>query len=151
MTPERLAELHRAAFLTERAWSEAEFETLLQSEFVKLITDANGFALTRTLAGESELLTLAVHPEHQGKGIGRKLTKTWLADLQGNADSAFLEVASDNAGAIHVYATEGFWEIARRPAYYTRKNAAAADAIVMRRAVTSGKGAETTSTGSESG
>lgn len=151
MTPEALACLHRAAFWSERPWSAAEFDGLLDSRFVHLNTHPHGFALSRTVAGESELLTIAVHPDFQGQGIGRALTKEWLAGLRGSAQTAFLEVAADNTAALHLYTTEGFTEIGRRAGYYARKNAAAADAIVMQRGVTFGQTPESTTQTRESG
>lgn len=151
MTPDALAALHGAAFRTERPWSASEFRDLLSSPLVTLFAVPAGFALTRTVAGESELLTLAVHPDQQGKGIGRTLLRRWLADMQQTAEAAFLEVAADNTAAISLYTSEGFSEIARRPAYYARKNAAAADAVVLRRSVTLGQGAKSAPLPSESG
>ncbi len=139
MTPDALARVHSAAFVTERSWTEQEFAELLSSPHTQVFSHAAGFALTRTVAGESELLTLAVDPAHQRQGIARQLTQDWLASLPGRADTAFLEVASDNHAAQALYAALGFATVATRPAYYARKNAAAADAIVMRRAVTFGQ------------
>jgi ribosomal-protein-alanine N-acetyltransferase len=138
VTPQQLADLHKAAFKTERPWSAAEFESLLSNPHVAVCTKPQGFALARTVAGESELLTLAVDPVHQRQGIGRTLTMEWLAAIAPVADTAFLEVAADNNAAHALYLSLGFSEIARRNAYYARKNAAPADAIVLRCDITSG-------------
>ncbi len=140
MTPARMAQLHRAAFLRERPWSAEEFSELAQNRFVHCFDHASGFALTRTLAGESELLTLAVDPGHQGKGIGQQLLQNWLETLPTDTETAFLEVASDNQPAINLYQKFKFIEAGRRAAYYSRSNGTKADAIVMRRAVTLGHG-----------
>lgn len=139
MTPDALAALHRAAFVQSRAWTAAEFSDLLAQRFTALTLRPHGFALSRTLAGESELLAIAVHPSQQGNGIGRALIRQWLTETAATAQTALLEVAADNTAALHLYATEGFTEIACRPAYYPRKNAAAVDAIVMHRPVTFGQ------------
>lgn len=138
MTPQHLSALHHAAFKTERPWAACEFESLLTSTYVTLYAVPQGFALARSIAGESELLTLAVDPAHQRQGIGRTLTMEWLAAIAPVADTAFLEVAADNNAAHALYLSLGFSEIARRSAYYARKNAAPADAIVLRRDITSG-------------
>ncbi|KIN63708.1 Acetyltransferase-like protein [Sulfitobacter noctilucicola] len=130
--------MHAAAFVHERPWSSDEFASLLNSDHVSLLTDEHSFALARTVAGESELLTLAVDPDHQRCGLGRKLTRAWLTAARAQADVAFLEVAADNAGAHALYTAEGFAEVGRRKGYYMRKNAAPADAIVMRRDLTLG-------------
>ena len=99
MTPAALAALHAAAFTQDRPWQEAEFASLLDSPFMQLFTRPGGFALTRTIAGESELLTLAVDPARQRQGLGRALLHDWLAALPADCDSAFLEVAADNLPA----------------------------------------------------
>jgi [ribosomal protein S18]-alanine N-acetyltransferase len=134
-----LALIHRAAFIHERPWSGDEFASLLSSRFVRCLALDHGFALTRSLAGESELLTLAVDPAHQGKGIGRALMQNWLDTLPADTQTAFLEVAADNLAAVHLYQAFGFVEMARRHAYYHRNTAPKADALVMRRAVTHGQ------------
>lgn len=153
MTPAALATLHAAAFTTERPWSAAEFEDLLTSPLVALHSQPHGFALCRTVAGESELLTLAVDPSHQRQGIGRTLTQAWLEALHntGAAERAFLEVASDNAGAIALYSALGFSNIGRRRAYYHRNGQQAADALVMQLDLTHGQPAESTGNSTESG
>lgn len=94
-----------------------------------------GFALTRTLAGESELLTLAVHPTRQRRGIARELLSDWINHASPIADLAFLEVAADNAGAIALYSSLSFDESGRRKGYYRRKTGPAMDAIMMTRAI----------------
>lgn len=151
MTPQQLGALHRAAFVQDRPWSAAEFHDLLVSPHVTLITDPHGFALCRTVAGEAELLTLAVDPAHQRQGIARRLCATWLDGLIGKADTAFLEVAADNHPALKLYNALGFCETGRRVAYYLRRNAQPVDAIVMRHDLTHGKPADKGAVRPESG
>ncbi|MFK7836648.1 MAG: GNAT family N-acetyltransferase [Sulfitobacter sp.] len=146
-----MATLHRAAFVSERPWSAAEFSELIESRFTHCYDHAHGFALARTLAGETELLALAVDPAHHRRGIGRTLTEEWLNASIGEAATAFLEVAEDNAAASALYLSLGFRESGRRPAYYARKNAAAVDAIVMSRVLTLGQGGISARPSTESG
>ena len=138
MSPDALAALHAAAFVHDRSWTAAEFNDLLDTPFVQLFTRTQGFALTRTLAGESELLTLAVHPQQRLRGIARALLADWLAEINGTADTAFLEVASDNAAAIALYRAQGFEQVSTRRGYYARSHAPAADALIFRRDLTEG-------------
>ena len=145
MTPDRLADLHRLAFTAERPWSAAEFTPLLDSPFVSLFAHPHGFALARTVAGESELLTLAVDPSYQRQGIGRNLVNDWLETASAHAERAFLDVASDNIPAISLYSALGFAQVGQRRAYYARKDAPAADALLMQRCLTFGQGAESAS------
>ncbi|MFD2740333.1 GNAT family N-acetyltransferase [Sulfitobacter aestuarii] len=151
MTPADMAELHAAAFLQERPWSAGEFAALGDSPFVRVFPHQHGFALTRILAGESELLTLAVHPAHQRRGIARMLLADWLAALPGRAETAFLEVAADNAAAIGLYASCGFETIATRRGYYRRVGTADVDALVLHRRLTSGQPGRTDGIRLESG
>lgn len=151
MTPDRMAALHAAAFRHERAWTAGEFTQLLAQNHTHVCVHAQGFALTRTLAGESELLTLAVDPAHHRQGIARTLMHDWLTALQNTAETAFLEVASDNHGARALYAHFGFEQVAVRTGYYMRKDAAAVDALILRRNVTLGQTVDITPDLPESG
>lgn len=139
MTPEALARLHAEAFVIDRPWTAREFAELLRSPHVEAILVAGGFALTRTLAGESELLTLAVVPHRQRSGIAGTLMRSWLNGLVGRAETAFLEVAADNAAARALYDRFEFEVIATRAGYYTREQAPNVDALIMRRRLPSGK------------
>jgi ribosomal-protein-alanine N-acetyltransferase len=139
MTADEMAAVHARAFDQERAWNAAEFSDLLDSPFVQAFTHDFGFALTRSVAGETELLTLAVDPGQRRKGIARRLLCRWLDAPAQSADTAFLEVAADNTAAIALYLDLGFATIATRPAYYARKNGSVADALIMQRALTFGQ------------
>ncbi len=131
-----MARLHAAAFAPERGWHAEEFAALLAQPFTQVHSTAEGFALTRSLAGESELLILAVDPTCQERGVGTALVARWLDSI--GDDTAFLEVAADNAAALAVYSRSGFVEIGRRRAYYARPDAAPVDAITMKRDLTEG-------------
>lgn len=139
MTPAALAALHRAAFVTERAWTAQEFSSLLDTPHVHAFTTPHGFALTRTVAGESELLTLAVDPDFRRQGIAAGLLTDWLSTLENHAETAFLEVAADNHAACALYKRFGFAEVARRAGYYARHGKDAADALILRRDLTLGQ------------
>lgn len=75
-----------------------------------------GFLVTRTLApGESEILNLAVTPEHRRKGVARALIRDWMRGLAGDI---FLEVRASNSAAQEFYKSLGFQEFLLRPEYY---------------------------------
>ncbi|WP_299283706.1 ribosomal protein S18-alanine N-acetyltransferase [uncultured Tateyamaria sp.] len=131
MTPQTLARLHAAAFHDHRAWTANEFAQLIDSEHAFLTTHAHGFALWRAVAGEAELLTIAVDPAHQGQRIGHALMQEGIRLAETKADTAFLEVAQDNAAACALYDRFGFKVVARRPAYY-QSGTGRTDALVMR-------------------
>lgn len=138
MTPAQMAHIHAAAFTQERAWTAAEFTSLLASPYVHAFTANGGYALTRTLAGESELLSLAVHPDHQRRGIARGLLTAWITAIQPQAETAFLEVAADNSGALALYESMEFARSGLRKGYYSRADAPAVDAVLMSRPLTQG-------------
>ncbi|HMO73601.1 MAG TPA: GNAT family N-acetyltransferase, partial [Paracoccaceae bacterium] len=147
MTPEILAALHARAFTVPRPWGAAEFAGLLVGPGVVLLTAPEGFAssgppsgysdqgelqgfiLGRVAAGEAEVLTVAVEPALQGRGIGGRLVACFLAEAAAQgAVRAFLEVAEDNAAARAVYTRAGFASAGRRRGYFVAPGRAAVDA-----------------------
>jgi ribosomal-protein-alanine N-acetyltransferase len=135
VTPAALAALHARAFTTPRPWSEPELAALLADPLVFLLVEGDaGFLLGRAVAGEAELLTIAVAPEARRLGLGRKLVSRFIyqARLRG-AESAFLEVAEDNAAARGLYLAAGFAEAGRRRGYYRTPEGQAVDALVLAR------------------
>ncbi|MGD9293795.1 MAG: N-acetyltransferase [Roseobacter sp.] len=134
MTPERMAEIHKAAFAPHRGWTDNEFRSLCASEPVECFATGDGFALVRTLANEAELLTLAVHPQGQRSGQADSIMQTWMTSTQ--ADTAFLEVAADNHAALALYVKHGFVPFGRRKGYYSRTDGPPVDAVLMRVALT---------------
>lgn len=128
MTPAEMARLYAAAFPNSRAWTEAEIADLTQPPgFV--VTVPNGFAIGRSVAGEAELITIAVDPAARRQGTGRALLAAFEA--KANADHLFLEVAADNTPAIALYRSAGWRETGRRKAYYKRQTGPAVDALTM--------------------
>jgi [ribosomal protein S18]-alanine N-acetyltransferase len=74
-----------------------------------------GFAVSRWVADEGELLNLAVHPEFRRRGVGRKLL---AAINSGHPGTLWLEVRESNTPARNLYKTLGFQENGRRLGYY---------------------------------
>lgn len=136
-----LADLHARAF--QRPWGEHEIEALLAEPavFGLMARRANfmgtmspiGFILVRAVAGEAEVLTLAVDPARRGQGHGRKLLSAATERLKRDrVDTLFLEVEEGNAPAVGLYAASGFREVGRRKGYYAKSDAPPAAALVMR-------------------
>ncbi len=135
MTPRALSLLHGRCFSSPPPWSEADFAAMLADPLVFLLVEGDaGFLLGRAVAGEAELLTLAVAPESRRLGLGRRLVARFLyqARLRGAA-LAFLEVAAGNAGAVALYDSAGFAVAGRRRGYYARPDGGREDALVMAR------------------
>lgn len=136
LTAEQMAATHAAAFTQSRPWSAEEFTALLHSPLIFAAGDARCFALVRVVADEAELLTIATRPEHHRQGLAHACMAAWQATArQRGAAEVFLEVAADNAPAQALYWANGFAESGRRKGYYPRQDAAAADAILMRKAL----------------
>jgi len=135
------AALHRQAF--DRAWSANELQRVIDGpctftlEAVRQETPL-GFIVVRAVAGEAEILTLAVHPDARRRGLGRALVESAAITAKGfGAEAFWLEVAVDNAAAIALYAATGFQAAGGRPRYYAGKEGERIDALVMRRLLNS--------------
>jgi ribosomal-protein-alanine N-acetyltransferase len=135
-----LAALQRASFGPgETAWPAGAWAGWLdQPGVVALLAGRGetpaGLALGRVVAGEAEVLTLAVAPPYRRAGTGRRLLAALLDGLAGlGAERVALEVAAGNRAAIALYEAAGFGESGRRPGYYVSQ-AGRADALIMTRA-----------------
>ncbi len=137
MTPASLAALHARSFTVPRPWAEAEFAAILADPLAFLLVEGDaGFLVGRAVAGEAELLTIAVAPEARGRGLGGRLVARFLyqARLRG-AETAFLEVAAGNSAALSVYRAQGFVDAGRRRGYYHHPDGQAEDALVLSRSL----------------
>lgn len=131
---DRLAAIHGQSFTTPRPWAAAEIEAVLAMPGTFLLEEPDGFLIGRALAGEAEILTLAVAPAARRSGIASRLVAAFL-DRAGRdgATRAFLEVAADNAPARALYAGAGFAETGRRRRYYRHPDGTLSDALVLAR------------------
>jgi ribosomal-protein-alanine N-acetyltransferase len=137
VTPAELAALHHRCFRSPPPWSEADFASFTADPLAFLLVEGDaGFLLGRAVAGEAELLTLAVAPESRRLGLGGKLVARFLyqARLRG-AEQAFLEVSAQNPAAIALYESGGFALSGRRRGYYVTPEGGRIDALVMTRSL----------------
>jgi [ribosomal protein S18]-alanine N-acetyltransferase len=134
MTPVEMAALHALCFTMPAPWSAATFATFAADPLCFTPTESESFLVGRAVAGEAELLTLAVAPQARRRGLGTKLVTRFIyqARLRGAAQ-AFLEVAATNTTAIALYTATGFTQTGRRRGYYTAPGMPATDAIIMAR------------------
>ena len=135
-----LAELHASAF--DEPWPAEDILRFAEDRggFALAIEEDGGlagFILCRLIAGEAEVLTLAVRPAARRRGIARALLEAALVLAQPTAESMFLEVAADNPAAVALYESAGFETVGRRAGYYGRPSAGSVDALVMRRTLNS--------------
>ena len=134
-----LADLHDRAF--PRPWSAEEFEALLKGPGAFAVLGEaeapKGFILCRAVAGEAEILTVAVDPAARRRGWGAALVEMAAGIArEAGALEMFLEVAADNLAAIKLYEVTGFNRVGLRKGYYPHADGAK-DAVVMRRVLNS--------------
>ncbi|MGN7160015.1 GNAT family N-acetyltransferase [Sphingomonas sp. SAFR-052] len=105
------------------AWTASQCLGMLSlpGVWLTLARDADGltgFALTRTVADDAELLLLAVRPERRGRGIGRALLQHAADEAQARgAVRLCLEMRAGN-DATRLYVSEGFEKRGERRNYY---------------------------------
>ena len=87
-----------------------------------------GFALTRRIADEAELLLLAVAPVVRRRGVGGALLRAVIAEVRGQGCAKLhLEVRAGNE-AVRLYADHGFEQVGVRRGYYKGGSGALHDA-----------------------
>ncbi|MFN8650464.1 MAG: ribosomal protein S18-alanine N-acetyltransferase [Gemmatimonadales bacterium] len=105
-------------------WSGLAFEEMLRFPLTLALVaerDAGivGYLIGRAVAGEGEILNLAVAPELRRHGLGARLLEAGLELLeQGGARRVWLEVRESNEAAQALYLRRGFTKAGRRPRYY---------------------------------
>ncbi len=119
----------------EDAWPLAGFESeLAQADTRKywVYEDEGrviGYAGLCTVLPISDVQTIAISPEYQGQGLGRKMMNLLIDTARElKALDVMLEVRFDNPTAINLYESLGFITIHRRPRYYK----GGIDALIMR-------------------
>ncbi len=93
--------------------------------------DVIGFALTRHVLDEEEILLLAVLPSDRGAGMGKRLlTKVMDKARERSVTRVFLEMRDGNP-AEHLYRRFGFEKIGHRKGYYRGAVGGPLDAITF--------------------
>lgn len=119
--------------VTPHPWRESQFLESVSKHYclvLTLETKVIGYTIYTIVAGEAEILNIAIHPDYQGKGYGRQLLDHLMAIVYEQAERLYLEVRASNASAIHLYQEVGFVEICLRRNYYPTPSGPE-DAIVM--------------------
>lgn len=133
------SQLHGERFY--RGWGDGEFHSLLTQSnvfgFSARITNGaaglGGFVLAREVAGEAEILTVAVSEKYPRQGLGWRLMLAALRETRARGgETVFLEVDEGNAAAIGLYRKLGFHQAAARKGYYNDGRGNKSTALVMR-------------------
>lgn len=115
-------------------WSERSIRAELdQNQGTFIVAEAEGqviaYAAMWVVVDEAHIINVAVQPDHQRQGLGRKLMLELLYRAQDqNAACATLEVRAGNTPAIRLYEQLGFQTVGLRKRYYPDNNE---DAAVM--------------------
>ena len=120
------------------AWTRSQLSGILPMGGVLLMIAIDrasesvvGFSLSRTVAGESELLLIAVLPGEQRRGVGTLLLDHFLDRARKDGVSrVHLEVRDGNP-AIDMYHFAGFSPVGRRRNYYHATSGKRYDAITL--------------------
>jgi ribosomal-protein-alanine N-acetyltransferase len=94
-----------------------------------------GFALSRLLMDEAELLLLAVEPGARCHGVGRALIERTVAIAADKGAHRLLLEVRDGNQALDLYREVGFSEIGRRRDYYRGSDGATRDALTLARPI----------------
>lgn len=118
------------------AWTRSQCAGILPMPGVALVVardgdSAIGFSLSRVIAGEAELLLLAVAPDHRRRKVGTVLMDEFLERARKNgANRVHLEVRDGNP-AVKMYRAAGFIPAGRRRKYYHGRDGSEFDALTF--------------------
>jgi ribosomal-protein-alanine N-acetyltransferase len=119
------------------AWTAAQCMALLTMPDSKLLLARQdsflaGFAISRWVLDEEELMMIGVQPQFQRHGIATQLLQRIIIDANSiNRTQLFLEVRANNP-ARSFYESFGFFIIGHRQNYYQSKNGTMIDAVTMK-------------------
>lgn len=133
---EECARLHAQAFTPP--WSAQDFADQARRDD-RVLTGVTlrepslaGFAASRFVGGEADLLTIVVDRKARRTGLGAKLlTHHFSALTAARVTTVFLEVGATNDPALGLYERMGFARVGTRKAYYGGAHGRE-DAIVLK-------------------
>ena len=129
-----VAELEKICF--SDPWSESSVAAELKNPLsLWLVAVENGEVVgyigSQTVPPESDMMNVAVDPNHRRMGIGEQLVDALCAALQQSGNTSLtLEVRASNESAIALYQKLGFAQVGRRPNYYRNPRE---DALILRK------------------
>ena len=132
----RIAEIEKLCF--SDPWSENSIAGELSSRlshWLVALEDGKllGYIGSQSVLGESDMMNVAVHPDHRRRGIAQMLIGQLMQDLKQRDNLHLsLEVRATNAPAITLYEKLGFETVGRRPNYYRHPKE---DALILRKSL----------------
>lgn len=130
----QVAALERLCFADP--WSERSIASEVNNQLALWLVAVEddrvvGYIGSQTVLDESDMMNVAVHPEHRRRGIAEALV-TALSDVlkERGSVSLTLEVRASNDPAKALYEKLGFVLAGRRPNYYRNPKE---DALILRK------------------
>ncbi len=127
-----------------RPWHADEIASLLNNSCNRLYVaheddfknaSLKAFLLVTFVAGEAEILAIAVDPHHQRCGVASQIMKRMIQDCeQAGIGHIMLEVAETNKAAQSLYHTLTFVKVGYRLQYYTF-DGIEVDAYILKRQI----------------
>tara|TARA_B100000676_G_C18059057_1_gene836464 strand:+ start:37 stop:486 length:450 start_codon:yes stop_codon:yes gene_type:complete len=112
------------------------FSLLINPQISYIYKKNKGFCIFSINKEDAEIITMAVVPKYQNQGIGFLiLNELDEVLLKSNCKKVFLEVASNNLIALHLYKKVGFQNFGIRKNYYKILKDKKVDAILMKKVV----------------
>ena len=137
MTPEtvaQVAELEALCFADPWSYKSIESELYNDLALWMVATDDDrvvGYIGSQTVAGETDVMNIAVHPDYRRRGLGQILIEQLIIELKKRGSCCLmLEVRSSNEPAIKLYEKMEFRQVGRRPNYYRNPRE---DALILRK------------------
>lgn len=136
MNPEhvsQIAQLEKQCF--SDPWSEKSIASELDNELACwLVAEENGtvagYVGSQTVLGETDMMNVAVYPDHRRQGIAEALVTALVSDLKRQGSHCLtLEVRASNEPAQKLYEKLGFEQIGLRRNYYRNPRE---DALILR-------------------
>lgn len=125
-----IAAIEAACFSTP--WNPLTLEAELENDCSHIFTAvengrAVGYVLLYIVAGEADIVRVAVLPEYRRQGVARALLTRAFEKIEG---AVFLDVRESNIPAIELYKSLGFEDTGVRKNYYSNPTE---NAVLMKR------------------
>ena len=130
----QIAELEKICF--SDPWSEKSIASELDNPLAYWLVAVDedtvaGYIGSQTVLDETDMMNVAVHPDHRRKGIAETLVTELVKALkEQGSHSLTLEVRESNTPARQLYEKLGFSRVGKRPRYYRNPRE---DALILRK------------------
>ena len=130
----QIAELEKICF--NDAWSENSIASELDNRLAFwLVAEEDdqviGYVGSQTVLGETDMMNIAIHPDHRKRGIATELIEALIRGLtERGSHSLMLEVRASNEPAKALYTKMGFESVGVRKNYYRNPRE---DALILRK------------------